>query len=196
MPLTNRFDDALVYASRLHRDQDRKGTEVPYVSHLLAVSALVLEAGGTEDLAIAALLHDAIEDHPDETSLDEVETRFGAAVARVVKGCSDVLPDELGADGQKPDWRWRKERYLNHLEAADGDVLLVSCADKLHNATAILRDHRRIGVQLWSRFNADAAEILWYQRSLADVFSRRLDSWLADELDRTVTELEGALNGR
>lgn len=188
--LTDRFERALVYCVELHRGQKRKDTEIPYASHLLAVSGLVLEADGSEDQGIAALLHDVLEDQPDKTSAEDIADRFGDEVGRIVVACSDVHPDEISESGDKPPWRFRKERYLDHLEDADEDVLLVSCADKLHNARAILRDFRISGDELWDRFNADADEQLWYQRSLADVFSRRLDHWLATEFDRVVRELE------
>lgn len=188
--LTDRFERALVYCVELHRGQKRKDTDIPYVSHLMAVSGLVLEAGGSEDQAIAALLHDALEDQPDRTSTEDIADRFGDEAARIVVACSDVAPEEMSASGVKPPWRFRKERYLEHLEDAHEDILLISCADKLHNARAILRDFSICGDELWDRFNADADEQLWYQRSLADVFSRRLDHWLATELDRVVRELE------
>lgn len=192
--LTERFDRALVYASVLHREQTRKDTEIPYVSHLLAVASLVLEAGGTEDQAVAALLHDALEDHPDKTSSEEIAERFGPEIARLVQACSDVTPDEMDGD-TKPPWEERKKRYLAHLEEADLDVLLVSCADKLHNARAILRDYGLFGDELWGRFTADAEGQLWYQRSLSEVFTRRLDSWLADEHARVVDQLGHAIEG-
>jgi (p)ppGpp synthase/HD superfamily hydrolase len=172
----------------LHRDQTRKGNDVPYVSHLLAVAALVLEYGGTEDQAIAGLLHDALEDQPDRTSTTEIATRFGDDVARIVAGCSDTTPDEMRHG--RPPWLLRKQRYLDHLEIVTEDVLLVSCADKLHNAQSILRDLRTLGAGTWARFNAGRDDQLWYLRSLAAVFARRLPGSLADELARTVAEIE------
>lgn len=183
-----RFRDALVYASELHRDQTRKGNDVPYVAHLLAVAGLVLENGGTEDQAIAALLHDALEDQPGRTSQEEIATRFGDDVVRIVTGCSDTTPDEM-RDG-KPPWLFRKQRYVDHLEIVTEDVLLVSCSDKLHNAQSILRDLRTLGAETWARFNAGRDDQLWYLRSLAEVFARRLPGSLADELTRTVAEIE------
>ncbi len=182
--LSGRFEDALVYAARVHSGQRRKGTDVPYVSHLLAVAGLVLEDGGSEDQAISALLHDALEDQPERTSPDEIAHRFGDEVARIVEECSDTVTHP------KPPWRERKERYLEHLECADEAVLRVSCADKLHNARTILRDVRRHGDEVWRRFNAGREDQLWYYQSLAEVFTRRFPSPLSDELRRVVDDLE------
>lgn len=184
-PLSARFENALVYASRVHAGQTRKGGDVPYVSHLLAVAGLVLEDGGTEDEAIAALLHDAIEDQPELTSLEEIAERFGDEVARIVEGCSDTL------EHPKPPWHERKRGYLEHLESADEAVLRVSCADKLHNVRTMLTDLRTNGDDFWSRFNASREDQLWYYRSLADLFARRFSSPLSEELQQRVKELEG-----
>lgn len=178
--LTARYDEALALAAHLHREQRRKGTSIPYLSHLLAVSSLVLEAGGDEDQAIAGLLHDSLEDQSEQTSYADLRDRFGPGVADVVRACSDteVVP--------KPPWRQRKQAYLEHLETADPQVLLVSRADKLHNARAILTDLREQGQQLWTRFSADRQDQLWYYRSLAEVFTRRLPTPQSQELARTV----------
>ena len=140
--LTARFTDAVEYARVHHRDDVRKGTTVPYLSHLLAVSALVLEHGGDETQAVAAVLHDVVEDGGGEAALAEIGRRFGADVARIVAGCSDTTA------AVKEDWQLRKERYLEHLEVAGADVLLVSASDKLHNARAILADLRELGDEL------------------------------------------------
>lgn len=185
--LTDRFPDALAYATRVHAGQTRKGGDVPYVSHLLAVSALVLEHDGDEDQAIAALLHDALEDQGDRTSSEEIARRYGARVARIVRSCSDA---EAGSpEARKPPWRPRKERYLAHLEECASDVLLVAAADKLHNARTVLADYRLHGEALWSRFTAGRDGQLWYYGRVADVVRRRLGGPLADELDRVVAEL-------
>lgn len=185
--LTTKFFDALSFAGELHADQRRKGTSVPYIAHLLSVTALVIEDCGSEDEAIAAALHDAVEDAGGATTLATITQRYGAAVASIVAACSDtdVIP--------KPPWRARKEAYLAHLreEATRREVLRVSLADKLHNARAILSDYREIGDGLWSRFSTKSADDqLWYYRSLADVFLSRMPGRLADELDRAVGELE------
>jgi (p)ppGpp synthase/HD superfamily hydrolase len=182
--LSERFNEALVFAADLHAGQLRKGMGVPYVSHLLAVASLVLEAGGDEDEAIAALLHDAVEDQGGQETLEAIRSRFGERVADTVWGCTDT--DEV----PKPPWRARKEAYIRHLDLASPSVLLVSNADKVHNARATLSDYREMGDALWDRFNASGEEILWYYRSLSEVFTRRRPSPLARELERTVSELE------
>jgi (p)ppGpp synthase/HD superfamily hydrolase len=182
--LTERFDEALTYAAKLHAGQVRKGTEIPYVSHLLGVCALVLEDGGDENEAIASLLHDAGEDAGGRQTVDEIRRRFGDEVARIVEDTSDTL------EIPKPPWRERKESYLAHLETASPAALQVSLADKLHNARAILRDCEQIGEAVWERFNAPPDAVLWYYRSLADIFDRRSASPMAGELNRVVSELE------
>jgi (p)ppGpp synthase/HD superfamily hydrolase len=182
--LTERFDEALAYAVRLHAAQLRKGTEIPYVSHLLGVCALVLEDGGDEHEAIASLLHDAGEDAGGRQTVDEIRRRFGDEIARIVEDTSDTL------EIPKPPWRERKESYLAHLETASPAALRVSLADKLHNARAILRDYEQIGEEVWERFNATPDTVLWYHRSLADIFDRRSTSPMAGELNRVVSELE------
>jgi (p)ppGpp synthase/HD superfamily hydrolase len=194
--LTERFDRALAYAAQLHREDVRKGSDVPYVSHLLSVCALVLEDGGSEDEAIAALLHDALEDHPDRADRAAIRLDFGERVLELVEGCTDTPADYAG--GRKPPWRARKEAYIAHVLGADAGGVRVSLADKLHNARAILADYRRIGDALWPRFNVgsdDPAEIReqvrWYYRSLADAFRKSgAAGFLIDELERTLAELD------
>ncbi len=183
--LTSRFDDALTYAAQLHRTQSRKGSRVPYLGHLLSATSLVIEAGGSETQAIAALLHDAAEDQGGEPTLAEIREKFGEKVASIVAECSDTFEDP------KPPWRERKQRYIDHLAHASDDAVLVSLADKLDNARAILRDYRRIGDDLWQRFSVhDPHEHLWYYRSLLEVFKRRNGTWLVDELQRVFDTLE------
>jgi (p)ppGpp synthase/HD superfamily hydrolase len=186
--LTDRFDRALLYATHVHGGQVRKGTSTPYVAHLLAVAATVLEYGGDEDLAIAALLHDSIEDRGGKARLDDVRNRFGEGVARIVEVCSDSLAD-TGKGERKAHWRERKEAYLARLRTADEDILWVSLADKAHNARTILRDLRKpdIGEKVWARFNVSTKQTLWYYRSLADV---RLSNQLSNELREIVEVLE------
>jgi (p)ppGpp synthase/HD superfamily hydrolase len=189
--LTDRFDRALLYATHVHGGQVRKGTTTPYVAHLLAVSATVLEYGGDEDLAIAALLHDSVEDQGGKARLEDIRNRFGDRVARVVEACSDSLADT--AKGElKADWQKRKESYIAHLDSADDDVLRVSLADKVHNARAILRDRRKaeIGQAIWSRFSQPREKTLWYYRGLAEKFRDRCPGQLADELHEIVAVLE------
>jgi (p)ppGpp synthase/HD superfamily hydrolase len=185
--LTGRFEDALRYAAHLHARQKRKGTPIPYVAHLLAVAGLVLENGGDEDQAIAALLHDAVEDQGGIPTLQEIRKRFGERVARIVDGCTDAYVHP------KPPWRKRKEDYLAHLRLAEADVRLVSLADKLHNARSILRDLRRDGPQSLSRFNGGRSGTLWYYRSLVAIFQELDDSLMVAELAEAVDEIEATL---
>jgi (p)ppGpp synthase/HD superfamily hydrolase len=182
--LTERFDGAFTLASDLHRSQMRKSSAIPYLSHLLAVTALVLENGGSEDEAIAGLLHDAVEDQGGQATLDRIRREFGDVVADMVSALSDT--DQT----PKPPWRARKEQYLEHLEVAPVAVLRVSAADKLHNIRSIVRDYRAYGEDLWNRFSAPAVDQIWYYRALADVFRRRLGGPLASDLSRTVSDLE------
>jgi (p)ppGpp synthase/HD superfamily hydrolase len=181
---TERFEKALVYTTRLHARQRRKGTSIPYVAHLLAVAAIVLEDGGSEDEAIAALLHDAIEDQGGDATRQEIRRCFGDKVVEIVNGCTDaeVIP--------KPPWLERKKQYLEHLRDAAPEVRRVSAADKLHNARAVLSDLRRHGNAVWGRFNGGREGTLWYYRELVQVFRAAGPSFLVEELDRVVSELE------
>lgn len=188
--LSERFEDALAFAARLHARQRRKGSGTPYVAHLIGVCSLVLEAGGDEDQAIAGLLHDAVEDQGGPPTLELIRERYGAEVARIVAGCTDA--DTI----PKPPWRERKQRYLAHLRESDARTRLVSCADKLYNARTILSDHRGLGDALWSRFSASREETLWYYRSLADIFLEAGAGPLAEELERVVSALEALVAGR
>jgi (p)ppGpp synthase/HD superfamily hydrolase len=176
--LTGRFDDAFQYAHKLHRGQMRKGNAIPYISHLMTVAALVIEHGGNEDQAIAALLHDAAEDQGGAKTLDDVRKRFGDAVAEIVADCTDAWTEP------KPDWRPRKEAYLAKLPEKPTQSLLVSLADKIHNAEAILYDYRVLGESLWPRFNGGAEGTRWYYGALADVFSQALPGRLSHRLLR------------
>lgn len=187
--LSNRFESALIYALHLHAHQKRKGTGIPYISHLLAVAALVLEDGGSEDEAIAALLHDAIEDQGGEPTRQEIRRRFGDNVVEIVNGCTDT--DQV----PKPPWLERKKRYLEHLHRASPEVLRVSAADKLHNARAVLSDFRRHGDAVWERFNGGRDGTLWYYRQLVPIFRAAGLGFLVEELDRTVSELERLASG-
>jgi (p)ppGpp synthase/HD superfamily hydrolase len=185
MPLSDRFDDALAYASRLHREQTRKGSGIPYVSHLLAVCSLVIEHGGNEDQAIAALLHDAAEDQGGEARLSEIRARYGAAVADIVADCTDAWTEP------KPPWRPRKEAYLAALPSKPSASLLVSLADKVHNASAILGDYQVLGDKLWDRFKGGREGTIWYYRSVSEVFDRAMPGALAEQLSRTVRQFAG-----
>jgi len=186
-PLGLRFEQALLFATRKHAGQHRKGTAVPYVAHLLSVAGLVLEAGGDEDLAIAALLHDVVEDCGGAPMLREIRHRFGKRVAHVVDGCTDTDLDP------KPPWRERKENYLKHLRTADADTRLVSAADKLHNVRSIVTAYREIGDRVWERFHGKRDGTLWYYRTLLDEFQRKKSIPLIRELERAVIELEAVV---
>lgn len=181
--LTNRFDDAFRYAHELHRAQPRKGTSIPYISHLMAVAGLVLEHGGSEDQAIAGLLHDAPEDQGGAATLAEIRRRFGDTVGRIVADCTDSWAEE---GKKKAEWRPRKTEYLAKLPHKPRDSLLVSLADKTHNAEAILSDYRVLGDDLWSRFRGGADGTRWYYSSLAGIFTSTLPCPLSDRLRRAV----------
>jgi (p)ppGpp synthase/HD superfamily hydrolase len=170
--LGEKFDEALALASELHREQSRKGTPIPYMSHLMAVAGIVLEANAyhqmdnIEDVAIGALLHDAIEDQGHKIDLDQIKEKFGDTVYRIVLECSDAIVTEKGQE--KPPWKDRKRAYLNNISGKSQETLLVSCADKMHNARCIMFDHDRIGDDIWDRFNAGKDGTIWYYRSLAE----------------------------
>jgi (p)ppGpp synthase/HD superfamily hydrolase len=187
--LSDRFGQALLFAFQLHQRQQRKGSQTPYIAHLLGVTALVLEDGGDEDEAIAALLHDAPEDQGGLATLEEIRQRFGERVAGIVDGCTDTY------ETPKPPWRQRKEDYLTHLRTATPSIWRVSLADKLHNARTILVDLHSQGGQVWQRFNGGKAGSLWYYRSLVQTFqelarSGMLCSPMVVLLDEEVTQIE------
>jgi (p)ppGpp synthase/HD superfamily hydrolase len=187
--LTPKFVEALGYAAEKHATQTRKASEVPYLGHLLSVAGLVIEADGTETQAIAALLHDAAEDQGGERTLAEIDQKFGADVASIVAEGSDTF------DAPKPPWRERKERYIHHLREASHDAVLVSLADKLDNARAILRDFRAHGNEVWQRFSVQDPQLhLWYYHSLLEVYSQRAHSWMVGELHDVIDTLEHAVN--
>lgn len=179
-----RFHDALVYASQLHADQRRKGSGAPYVAHLLGVTAIVLEHGGSENEAIGALLHDAVEDQGGAPRLVEIRQRFGDEVAEIVDGCtdSDTTP--------KPPWRGRKEAYIARLPSVSRSAQLVSAADKLYNVRSTLDDLRQHGESVWQRFTAGRDGALWYYRAVAEKFDQLAGTALLDQLHRAVSELE------
>ena len=184
MKLSPRFDEALVYASRLHADQSRKVSGVPYIAHLLGVASIALEYGANEEEAIAALLHDAIEDqgHGGRTR-EEIRRRFGETVLAIVEGCTDTDQEP------KPPWRARKEAYIAHLADAPASVRLVSAADKLYNARAVLANYRTEGDAVWDRFNGKKEGTLWYYRALVTAFRQHGATPLVEELARVVDEL-------
>jgi GTP pyrophosphokinase len=171
--LSDHFADAVAYANAAHREQLRKGTKIPYISHLLAVASIVLDHGGDEDEAIGAILHDAPEDCGGLPQLDKIRQRFGDRVAEIVGGCSDSLAtDPL----TKEPWHLRKERYHDHVrQTNDSSVLLVSAADKLHNARATMADLGRDGPDVWRRFRGGRDGALWNYTVLLDVYSKSSD---------------------
>jgi (p)ppGpp synthase/HD superfamily hydrolase len=179
-----RFNEAFVFAAHKHAGQTKKGTGVPYISHVMGVAGLVLEAGGDEEMAIAALLHDVVEDCGGMPALKEIEEKFGRRVAHIVDGCTDSY------GSPKPPWRERKEKYLTRVRDEDDETRLVSAADKVHNTRAILLDYREIGDKVWERFAGKRDGSLWYYRSLADEFERRGANRLTRELARVVAALE------
>jgi (p)ppGpp synthase/HD superfamily hydrolase len=183
-PLGARFERALVFATQKHAGQHRKGSTVPYVAHLLGVASLVLEAGGDEDLAIAGLLHDVVEDCGGAPMLKEIRRRFGKRVAHVVDGCTDSDVES------KPPWLERKKAYIAHLRTADPDTRLVSAADKLYNVRSIVGAHREVGEKVWERFRGKRDGTLWYYRALLDEFKRKKATLLIRDLERAVIELE------
>jgi (p)ppGpp synthase/HD superfamily hydrolase len=187
IPLGRRFERALLFATRKHAGQHRKGTTVPYVAHLLGVASLVLEAGGDEDLAIAALLHDMVEDCGGARMLRDIRRRFGKRVAHIVDGCTDSDLDP------KPPWLDRKKGYIAHLRTADADTRLVSAADKLYNVRSIVIAYREVGEKVWDRFSGKRDGTLWYYRALLDEFKRKRANPLIEELERAVIQLESML---
>lgn len=191
VPLSARFSEALGGAADLHAVQSRKGTAIPYIAHLLGVASIALHHGADEDEAIAALLHDAIEDAPRQLGAEWVRKwlrfRFGERVLGIVEGCTD--PDV----SPKPPWRKRKQTYIARVRKEPASVVLVSAADKLHNAGAVLSDYREIGDRLWKRFNADAgkAGVIGYYRGLAMAYKTTgYYPRLVRELDGVVSEIE------
>lgn len=185
MSLTSRYEEAFVLTAELHREQQRKGSGVPYLSHLLAVSAAVIEHGGDEDEAIAALLHDAVEDQGGAETRERIRRRFGDRVAEIVDGCTDtdVVP--------KPPWRERKEAFIESLRNASESVHLVVAADKLHNSRATLSDYRMMGNDVWALFQGRREGTLWYYRSVAEALDKAPTS-LVGQLRRVVLELESS----
>jgi GTP pyrophosphokinase len=185
-----RFLRAFQFAAEKHAAQTRKASTIPYIAHLMGVASLVLEGGGDEDLAIAALLHDVVEDCGGAPMLKDVRRRFGKRVADVVVGCTDSDTDP------KPPWRERKENYLRHLKRADAGTRLVSAADKLNNIRSILTDYREIGESVWARFNGGREGTLWYYRALRDEFRRGKGNRITRDYELAFNELEKAVEGK
>jgi (p)ppGpp synthase/HD superfamily hydrolase len=186
--LGSRFLRAFQFAAEKHAGQTRKASGIPYIAHLMGAASLVLEFGGDEDLAIAALLHDVVEDCGGAPILREVRRKFGSRVAKIVDGCTDSDTEP------KPPWRERKEAYIRHLKSADAETRLVSAADKLNNVRSILSDYREVGESIWDRFNGGREGTLWYYRALLEEFLRGAPCRLIQELELAVGELEARAN--
>jgi len=182
-----RLQRAFRYAAEKHAGQTRKQSAVPYISHLMAVASLVLEAGGDEDMAIAALLHDVVEDCGGMPRLREVRKQFGARVAKIVEGCTDTFGEP------RPEWVERKKDYLREVKHAGAETRLVSASDKLHNVRTILADYRQHGEAIWTRFTGKREGTLWYYRALSDEYQRRGPNRITRELEIAVAELELAV---
>ncbi len=189
MPYSEHFEEALIYAARLHADQHRKSTQVPYITHLISVAALVAEYGGDEHQVIAALLHDAVEDQGGAPRLAEIRERFGDDVAGMVDDCTDTerVP--------KPPWHQRNEAYIARLAGVDERSLLVSAADKLHNVRSIVADWRQIGDAVFDRFNGGKTGAFWYFRAILVALGKRGETPVVAELGRAVEELERLAGG-
>ena len=182
MVISPRFTEALCYVAALHAQQRRKVSGEPYLAHLLAVAAIVMEHGGDEDEAIAALLHDAVEDQGGAATLEEIRRRFGQTVAEIVAGCSDTMVSP------KPPWRQRKEAHIAHLREASPSVRLVVAADKLHNVASLTRKYRRRGESLWAVFHGGRNGTIWYYRTVTDILKQAAATPIVEELDRAVEE--------
>jgi len=175
----------MTYAIFVHKSQNRKNTNVPYISHLLAVTSIVLEEGGDEDLAIAALLHDSVEDQGGMDRLIDIRLHYGERVANIVEACSDSFTSP------KSPWKIRKDYYLEHLKTADEDVLLISLADKLHNSSTICRDFQKEGEKIWGRFNGGKEGTIWYYKQLVEIFIKSNKyPILINQLQENVTRIE------
>jgi (p)ppGpp synthase/HD superfamily hydrolase len=188
MRLSRKFEQALVYATRIHAGQMRKKTRIPYIAHILGVTSIALEYGADETEAIGALLHDAVEDCGGAKRLRDIERKFGKAVAKIVDGCTDT--DQT----PKPPWLQRKKAYVAHVSHAPQGVQLVSASDKLHNVRSALMAYRRDGEKLWDRFKGGKQGTLWYYRALVSAFAGKRVEPLVRELDRVLTQVERLSN--
>jgi len=181
--LTTKFEKALIYATQLHANQTRKVDKIPYISHLMSVSALILEAGGTEDEAIAGLLHDAVEDQGGKATREEIREKFGETVVEIVDGCTetDITP--------KPPWKERKIDYIENIRNGSDSVKLVSQADKLHNARSLLIGYRNKGDKLWDYFSGSKEDKLWFYGELLEIYQQGNVNFMTVELERILGEI-------
>jgi len=182
--LSDQFQKAFDYAFKLHRNQIRKGSNIPYISHLLAVTALVMEDGGDEEEAIAALLHDAVEDQGGLETLNQIKVHFGERVASIVEECSDSFTTP------KPPWRDRKSKYLENLSSASPSVLKVSLADKLHNIRSLILAYQKEGQAIWSNFRGGKEGTMWYYHQLSNIFHRHGENVMLAEFDHALGQLD------
>ena len=180
---TTKFEQALIYATQLHANQTRKVDKIPYISHLMSVSALILEAGGSEDEAIAGLLHDAVEDQGGKATREEIRQKFGETVVEIVDGCTetDITP--------KPPWKQRKIDYIDNIRNGSDSVKLVSLADKLHNARSLLIGYRNKGDKLWDYFSGSKEDKLWFYGELLEIYQQGNINFMTVELERILQEL-------
>ena len=180
---TTKFEQALIYATQLHANQTRKVDKIPYISHLMSVSALILEAGGSEDEAIAGLLHDAVEDQGGKATREEIREKFGETVVEIVDGCTetDITP--------KPPWKQRKIDYIENIRNGSDSVKLVSLADKLHNARSLLIGYRNKGDKLWDYFSGSKEDKLWFYGELLEIYQQGNINFMTVELERILQEL-------
>jgi (p)ppGpp synthase/HD superfamily hydrolase len=190
--LGSKFTTAVDYARHVHIER-RKGTDIPAMAHLLGVASLVIGEAGrvefavTEDMVIAAILHDAVEDHGGEPRLGDIEHNFGADVARMVEGLSDSVAEDSNNKGP---WEERKKAYIARLRNEPKNVQLISAADKLYNARSILDDYRKIGPEIWKRFKRGRKEQLWYFDTVLEIFKSSGENSIVSELGRVVAELK------
>ena len=189
MKFSDKFTNALSFTATLHNGQLRKGTQIPYISHLLSVSVIVMRNGGDEEQVIAALLHDSVEDQGGITLLSDIESKFGARVAKIVRQCSDSF------EKPKPPWDQRKKAYVASIAHKSDDAILISMADKADNAHTILNNYRKIGEKLWELFRGGREGTLWYYRACVDAFGNRSNSDLYQELADLVSQIEDIAAG-
>ncbi len=188
---TDRLTRAVEYGRHLHIER-RKGTGIPSMAHLFGVASLVMGEAGltgfpvTEDMVLAALLHDAVEDHGGAARLEDIRQNFGDDVARMVEGLSDTLAED---PDEKESWEERKQGYIDRLRDEPADVRLISAADKLYNARSILEDYRLIGPEVWKRFKRSRDLQIWYYDTILEVFKSAGKMRIVDELERVVDEL-------
>ena len=187
MNLSPLFYRAINHVTDLHNGQVRKGSDTPYVSHLFGVASIVLDFGGDEEQAIAALFHDAIEDQGNKITLDEIEETYGARVRKIVSECTEVEGQEGVA---KPPWKDRKDAYIAAMTKKSEDTLLVACADKLHNLLSMAEDYKALGEELWSKFKGGKDGTFWFNEKLSDIFNDRLDNPIAAEYAKRLVKFK------